>query len=94
MNNISRYIAFLLITTVASLHVLSYGISLNHLSTASTTLGNYNLANAPTKTDHKRKACILKRVSKNWNFHLCLSVITDKSLTITSQQHQKTFQLA
>lgn len=45
--------------------------------------GDYILAGAPGQENNKGKACIYKRVGKNWNFHICLAAITEEGANIT-----------
>ena len=61
----------------------SSGESLYQFGSTVSISEDYILAGAPGQQNSKGKACIFKRVGKDWNLQLCLSAITSEDSTIT-----------
>jgi len=59
------------------------GESFNQFGSTVSISGDYILAGAPGQENDKGKACIFKRVGKDWNLQLCLSATTSEDSTIT-----------
>lgn len=59
------------------------GEPFNQFGSTVSIAGDYILAGAPGQENDKGKACIFKRVGKNWNLQLCLAATTSENSTIT-----------
>ncbi len=77
--SISGYASPLFQTTLSE----NSGESFNQFGSTVSMSGDYILAGAPGQENDKGKACIFKRVGKDWNLQLCLSATTSEDSTIT-----------